>query len=296
MAKNSITDAVSALNEGRWGPLAALIQDIRSKDGWRQEFKNFSEWMLYVSKTYKLSQARLWRYHSSGAFYQRLREQHRSLPNLMDIPANTISAEALELLEKLKRVAPESLVREVEARILSGDMPMKELKTTWATFKPRQTPKSDSRRDAREAASQFESTCLHALERDTRWTGLAKVSRCHVLRSIPDSSGRREFDGVALVQKNRSDEVDIHVFDIKITPERTRFQWAYPKWTGEADFCWAVSNCADPALIMSHLEPHIGVVSFVDDELTVHRKATRQTSDQTFTPFARAILLRALRV
>ncbi|MDT0618310.1 hypothetical protein RM531_07465 [Salinisphaera sp. P385] len=292
MLNRQVNDAVKALDDGRWGPLAALIQHVRRHESWRDEFRNFSDWINHQAAAHGLSQARCWRYKASGAYYETLRERHTGLPELKDLPAG-ISAEALELLEKLERVAQKGLIEEMTVRALAGDMPIRELKQVWATYKP--ALQANSPGDAVEGARQLEADCVLALSKQRAWTGHQNPVRCHVYRSVPDSTNRREFDAVALVQGDRTAEAEVHVFEIKLASKSAEAQWKFQAWSKEADFCWAVTNATQPLQILERLEPHVGLLALIDGQLNVSRSAIRQETDQTLTPFVRTLLLRALR-
>ena len=106
---------VAALVQRRtssWALIGMILDQVDREKYWARDARSFSEWMRSFAPRIGMNESSLWRYLSASRYYQKLRKdldlgKDRSLARL----AESVSAENLELLEKLERVVPEERIR-----------------------------------------------------------------------------------------------------------------------------------------------------------------------------------------
>lgn len=291
MLDRTTQSAVRSLEQGRWGPLASLIQDTHQSRAWEASFKNFTSWMAHLTDTHGVSKARIWRYKAVGAYYNELVDRFKDRPQLADLPAH-VSAEQMELVQRIEKTAPGADLSETILRVLDGDMPMRELRAIWNAYKK---ARDGSASHSVSAGEQFEADCGVALAQQTDWVGNNKPQRLHVITGGIDASfanRHREFDAVALVQHTIREPVEVHCFEFKLCPQDTTFSRRWD-WTHEGDFMWAIS---DSAQFLKYLEPQVGLMVLAEGRLKIERQPQRQDSTKALTAFGKSMILAALRV
>lgn len=292
--------ATEQLNEGRWGPLSHLIGKVHQGELWRPEFANFSEWMTYLSEAFDISRARCWRYKKAGSYYNTLRANNDSMCELYDLP-EYVSAEALEILERLERVAPKNVTENIKDQVLKGQISIRTLKQTWAAYRPALEGATSRGRGRAEFPAkvrdsiQFEAESILALTQDRAWTGKASPARCVVLPNVEDKEQRLVYDGLALVQLSLDSPVEIHVFELHsrvgLGPiEHLKSPQPY------ADYCWLVLPEADAKSLRTPKKNTYGVIGLDDGKINIHSEASKvKHHDADTEPFMRELLKLALR-
>lgn len=291
MLDRTTQSAVRSLEQGRWGPLASLIQDMHQSRAWEGSFKNFTSWMAHLTEAHGVSKARIWRYKAVGAYYNELATRFNDRPQLTDLPTY-VSAEQLELLQRIEKTAPNADLIEIILRVLDGDMPMRELRAIWNAYKKAH---DGSAPQAMAAAKQFDADCGVALAQQTDWAGNSKPQRLHVITGGIDASTAnrtREFDAVALVQRSLREPIEIHCFEFKLCPKNDSHTRRWD-WNHEGDFMWAISNSAQ---FLKHLEPQIGLMVLTNGKLEIERQPQQQDPTQALSSFGKGMILAALRV
>lgn len=121
-----------------WGEIALLILRAEETGVWKlQDSLTFSDWLESLAEQLGLQRSNLWRYRSSAYFAIDLMQLSRSLSDSELIAAlNRTSAENLELLSKISRVAPDGVFRQIKDQVLTGELTRKRLRETWELFKP----------------------------------------------------------------------------------------------------------------------------------------------------------------
>ncbi|MAX51734.1 MULTISPECIES: hypothetical protein [Methylophaga] len=293
--------AIEQLESGHWGPIAHLIEQTHQNELWRPDFANFSEWMANLSETYDISRARCWRYKKAGSYYNSLRSTDDSLCELYDLP-DYVSAEALEILERLERVAPAEITGNIKEQVLKGQISIRTLKQTWAAYRPALDGATNRGRGTAyfrphvHTAVRFEAESILALSQDRAWTGSRKPARCVVLHNVKDEHNRESYDGLAMVQESLESPVDIHIFELHYKSGLGSIsQLVSPEHY--VDFCWLVLPDDEARPYRSTEKNSFGVIGLADGgELTVYRQAARAKHDTNEgEPFLRELLKLALR-
>jgi hypothetical protein len=200
-----------------WALIGMILDQVDREKYWARDARSFSEWMKSFAPRIRMNESSLWRYFSASRYYQKLRKdlnlgKDRSLARL----AENVSAENLELLEKLERVVPKKEFEEVAGRVLGGDLKRNELRELWKTYRPILTgrtargknvkvPRVDPM-DREQRVLQTEARALATLmAAGPEWTGLHDPHFYYPMREVRlprgvDPRGTR-FDMLAIARK-----------------------------------------------------------------------------------------------
>ncbi len=123
---------------GHWGAISEHILTTERLELWKPYARTMTDWMREYASQIGRSMPALWRYKNSGRYYsekrQELAQQGTSLPPLENLP-ESVSAEIVELFEKVERVVPESVAQPLRLRALRGQVTKRELTKVWTTYR-----------------------------------------------------------------------------------------------------------------------------------------------------------------
>lgn len=292
-------NAIIQLEDHLWGPIASVIDTVYQDKIWRFDFSNFSEWMSFVSETYAISRARCWRYKKAGSYYNELRLNDKSLCSLSELPS-FVSAEALEILERLERIAPSEITDPIKKDILRGEISIRTLKQTWEAYRPALHGVTNRGRGEEvlaakvEDESRFEAESLLALSQNSFWSGINAPARCYIYPRVNDAHNKITYDALAIVQKSLDSHVEIHTFEFWFRTIHTpTIENKLPE--SYVDYRWIVIPDTD-ALSPNQVDVEFGLISVSKGELSIIRNAARIKHDATDSqPFMRDLLKLALR-
>ncbi|MGQ0501555.1 MAG: hypothetical protein ACT4P0_02930 [Panacagrimonas sp.] len=115
------------------------LLDVERTGSWRETSTSFSKWIEEQEDELGKSPQSLWRYLSAGREYIEQRKALSArgvrLPKLEDVSA-AVSPESIELLSKIRRVAPASLLKEIGQDVLTGKIERKVLRGIWDSYAP----------------------------------------------------------------------------------------------------------------------------------------------------------------
>jgi hypothetical protein len=289
-----------------WGQLSAYLLDVKARDAWRSTAPSLTVWIKGCAQRLGRTEASLWRCITSGRFYrarcEALRQQGVALPDLPYVPEG-VSAESLELLAKISRVAPPPLLNDLELSALQGHVSRAELRRVWETYRPvlggrnargrnALTPKFDES-DPQQRLSRAEADGLMALRRaGPKWTGHPDAVRYSVfplVEPIPLVTGMRlGIDVVIVVQPSESSRLELHGVQFKTTTHH-----------GRPDDMLSLPECVDAGWIFfvpsappnpSDVPGPLGLISAEGGQCVVLRPAVRSMSE----PVGREALTRVL--
>ncbi len=291
--------AVSQLDDRLWGPFAAVIDKVQRDQLWRYGFANFSEWMSFISTTYNISRARCWRYKKAGSYYNKLRSHNQTLCELEELP-DFISAEALEILERLERVAPTDITTKLSEQILTGKASIRSVKQTWEAYRPAlQGATNRGRGDdllvaSLNEADRFEAESILVLSQNHSWTKVNSPARCYVYPKIYDKQKNLTYDVIALVQLKLDSPVQIHTFEIHYEFDAaTNIETSLPE--AYVDYCWIILQEKDAVSSELLVDPKFGIIGVRAGELYIHRSASAINPSPGAEPFMKELLKLALR-
>jgi hypothetical protein len=122
-----------------WGRISADLLEAELAQSWRAAHTSFSKWLVAQAAEQGKSQQAFWRYLAAGKEYrsrrQALARRGVRLPKLEELPQG-VSAESIELLTKIERIAPAKLVTDIERDVLTGQIEKKVLRGIWESYSP----------------------------------------------------------------------------------------------------------------------------------------------------------------
>ena len=213
-----------------WAQVSWLLDQVERTEYWRGHAQSFSEWLGSTAPKIGVKESSLWRYLSTGRYYQKLRKalQARNLPSLpLEQLPDTISAEHLEILAKIERVVPKKLFKELAGRMLTESVTRNELRMIWRTYRPIlagrtargrgvTTPRVDPA-DRTQLDMQRGATALTTLmAAGSEWTGIRDPQFYYTISGvIVPGFRKRAFDMLALVRETSDSPVMMIGVEIK---------------------------------------------------------------------------------
>lgn len=269
-----IESEIDSLRQGiafPWGRISVLLDLIDKSGYWRQDSRSFTVWLQGNGYLLGAKSSMLWRYLSSGRFYQTLRKDFPSLASkpLKEV-AEEISPENLELLAKISRCAPEAFFRSLATKLLMGEAKRPELRAAWMSFRPVLGGRTARGRGVlppqfttgeNTANEQLLKTALikNLITKDFGWTKLKSVNHYKVFFDILVSGSK--FDAVAITRGRTSAlmihgiKVFHHVFTIN-HHEFSELQAAADK----CDMLWIVFSTHPEESLMTRIPLSIGLL------------------------------------
>jgi len=113
----------------RWQDVAQLLMRVKSEALWESHASSFTAWVEGIARRADLQPSVFWRCLNAGRLYLEL-----SGKDELD-PSSPVSAESLELADKIRRHAPKAVATEVLERTLDGELSRAELRRVWGTYR-----------------------------------------------------------------------------------------------------------------------------------------------------------------
>lgn len=292
----------------RWQDIAQLLMRVDSKRLWEGRATSFTAWLQGMARRADLQESVFWRCLKAGRIYLELTGRDE-----LD-PRASVSAESLELAEKIQRCAPKPVARQVIERTLEGELSRAELRDVWSTYKPAaggatargRLPEEPSERadaiEARKAAWEAEKRKpMHRAEvrraelvaafRSARW--LASIDQSRAESRTHGLGGR--LAAVLAVRREalHPERLELHgLWTCAFEPELADFDFSAPAGT---DFMWMAVL---PGLEQSALRKAprmLGILQATSErDLRVVREAQRRPlSAQARLELVTALLQRA---
>jgi hypothetical protein len=290
----------------RWQEIAALLMECDQHNLWSAQAPSFTAWVRSIARRAELEESVFWRCLKAGRIYTELTGQ-----DVREVRAQ-VSAESLELADKISRHAPESVVQEVLTRTLDVELSRNELREVWSTYKPAaggitargRLPEDDAQREqalqARKSLWESEKQKPeHRLEvargellsafRHGHWLKGAEQTRADSrLSSLP-----RNVAAVLVARRVGDQELDFHaLLCCASEPELRDFDYTP---TPGADFMWLGVPSKLVPTALAKAPRMLGLLELrTDQSLTVAREAhRRQRSAQGRLDMLTALLSRA---
>jgi hypothetical protein len=274
----------------RWQEMAELLISVERDGLWRGHTRSFTAWVDTIARRADLQSSVFWRYLKAGRIYL-------ELTGKQDIDADAqVSAESLELADKIRRHAPKQVQEHVLEGALEGTLSRSELRQVWSTYRAgaggltargRLPDDPEQRLEAlssREAAWQAEQRKpgnrtdvrrgeLLAACRDPSWVGAYDQARLET--RVRGVSGR--VSGLLAVRRkaDASERVELHgLWTIAAAPELIDFEYAAPSG---ADFMWLAVHAELATRALERAPRMLGLLSLKRDRaLQVLRPAQRR--------------------
>ena len=313
----------SLLAEGQaaarpWHRIGVLLDEIDRTQAWRESASTLTEWIQKTAPLLGLKEASLWRFLRSRRIYDDLRKQMAArghkLPEPEALPPQ-VSAESLELFDKLRRAAPERVTDPIALGLVRGEVTRTQLRTIWQDYRPAlagrtargygviSAPRVD-RRDPDAEKSLGEAEALLALRGGERtWTGApdadiyAVFSRVGLsIKRTARSPMRRELDALVAVRAGEGADLEFHAFEVR----RRMFGEECGAWFKEVvpyvDYAWIAVVGTIEADVVANAPAGLGIAEIRDEQVRVRRRPERvDGSGRLSGDLAKQLLISELR-
>jgi hypothetical protein len=184
----------SVAEKRRWQEIARLLMQVEGERLWEGHAPSFTAWLQGMARRADLQESVFWRCLKAGRIYHEL-----TGGTSLDEAGATVSAESLELADKISRHAPKAVTQEVLSRALGGEISRGELREVWSTYKPAaggttargRLPSDD---DAREQAVAARRALWESQKRNPENRG--EVRRAEMLSSFREARFLSRVDQV----------------------------------------------------------------------------------------------------
>lgn len=96
--------------------------------------QSLTQWVRDLAPRLELTESSLWRAFSAYRDYVRLAQRYEALPTIEQLPRR-VSAECIELLAKIDRVAPIQEFSELAKKAVAGEVTRERLRQIWGAYK-----------------------------------------------------------------------------------------------------------------------------------------------------------------
>jgi len=235
----------------RWQDIASVMLRVKSEALWEGHTSSFTAWVEGLARRADLQASVFWRCLNAGRIYLELTGRAELDPNA------PVSAESLELADKIRRHAPRAVANEVLERTLEGGLSRAELRRVWGTYKGGAGGVTARGRlpddlEAREEAVSARTAAWEAEKRKPQ--NRADVRRSELLAAFREASWLGEYDqaraelhctgiggrlaGLLVVRRKaqQPERLELHgVWTAVSQPELADFEWKAP---AGVDFMW----------------------------------------------------------
>lgn len=242
-----------------WHRIGVLLDEVDSTQAWIGSADNFTTWMRQTAPAIGLKESSLWRYLRASRIYRALRDdlvaRGHVVPDLDGLPVSvSVSAESLELFDKLRRAAPARISDPTALRLVRGEISRDELRTLWQDYRPALggrtaqgrgvlAPKVDTK-NPHVAESLAEAEVLLALRGGQRdWTGMASPDIYEVFSHVPmpaarSAKGRFVADIVVATRESGGEPLEFHLIEVKAhLPKSGDIRWL-EQVNSYVDYVW----------------------------------------------------------
>ena len=277
-----------------WHRIGVLLDEVDSTEAWVGSADNFTSWMRQTAPVIGLKESSLWRFLRSSRIYRALSEdlaaRGHAVPDLDELPSS-VSAESLELFDKLRRAAPARISDPIALRLVRGEVSRDELRTLWQDYRPAlvgrtaqgrgvAAPKVDSG-DPGVAKSLAEAEALLALRRGARdWTGDPSPDVYEVFSRIrmpaaKDAGQHFMADIVVATRKAGGSPLEFHLFEVKHRlPRAGDIRWL-EQVSSYVDYVWLAVAQPQAAGSDARLPEGVGLLEITSTGAVIRRQAAR---------------------
>ena len=275
-----------------WHLIGAVLEEVDKTQGWADTASSFTEWMRVAAPTIGLKESSLWRYLRAARIYRGLHRdlaaQNVKVPEL-EAMVPEVSAEGLELFDKLRRAAPPHVVNPVALRLVRGEITRDALRTLWLDYRPAlegrtaqgrgvQAP-TVNRRSAAAVESLMEAEALMALRGGDRgWSGSASPDVyevfSHIVLPAPKASKPRVMLDVVVVTRNGADEpLQIHAIEVRSRANLGKGPRQWALFTEYVDVAWVAVTGPNKPDATHVLPENVGVLHISRGHVQIAKQA-----------------------
>ncbi len=297
-----------------WGIVAAQLLRVKQTGEWKEYAKSFSAYITGLSVQSKKSRSVFWKLLVAGRVYNSLLTEFdpkagnfRRLEEVRHSPSPT----SLELLDKISRVAPEDVIKDLREKTLKAEVGRDYLLPIWSLYRPLLVGKTKRgrgapapRRDSEDESFEiplFEANALVLFKKaGPESMGLVHNPYLYRVMSVSKNPhiatlGKYRPDIIVLYAATQSDPVTIHGIEVRgsYPLAKETIEHILHEIETEFDFFWiatAEENFDDTAM---SLPKSIGLLG-LDNSLRVIRPAVKICRQSNPTEAFLKSLLRAV--
>jgi hypothetical protein len=274
----------------RWQDIAGLLLRVKAEALWEGHTTSFTAWVEGLARRADLQASVFWRCLNAGRIYLELTGKAE-----LDERA-PVSAEALELADKIRRHAPKAVASEVLERTLEGGLSRAELRRVWGTYRAaaggvtargRLPVDAQAREDAvsaRSASWEAEKKKpqnradvrrgeLLAAYREAHWLGVYDQARAEL--RCPRLGGQLAALLVVRRKAQQPERLELHGLWTAVSrPELVDFEFKAP---AGVDFMWLAVHGEQLVDASEHAPSMLGLLALRRDRsLEIVREAQRR--------------------
>ena len=282
-----------SMDEAReWPSVAAYILEVEKNNNWNKTHRNFTDWLVDISKKLSIHESNLWRYYRAGKYYPQLlkvlSDSGIKAPTFDSI-ANKISAENLDTLEKIERAAPKEVFLDLANRVVNSRIKRNELRAAWVAYRKVLDGKTArgigvakprvERGNIIQAQRSAEAQVLMALNLTPKnWTGFINPEIFEVipnLRIRPNDPIQSAFevDAAILIQGDVDSPIKIGAVEIKSNNRLKIIFSALDRHKPYFDFQWIAFQDFDQKNGVDNIPAHVGILKLKNGVFEVVRPA-----------------------
>jgi hypothetical protein len=192
-----------------WATVGALLDRVDRERFWARDARSFSEWLKSFAPKIGVNESSLWRYLRASRYYEKLQKELAVSDRVSPLPRlpASVSAENLEILQKLERVVPKGEFDALAARTLHGGATRSELRELWKMYRDIlgrnargrgvTPPRIDPANVAQRGMQREAKTLTTLMSASPKWTGVEHPEFYRVITraALPKAVGS-EADGI----------------------------------------------------------------------------------------------------
>lgn len=281
-----------------WGEAALILEQISRTEHWQKTHSSFTAWVRTLAELSGFQESNIWRMITSARFYVGLGGRYGAitLPPLDEI-CSLITAEQLELIEKISRVAPRDEIEKLLANAVTGSLTRDRLRLLWRVYRDgdatESKPKNSLKRQMphgqlpESLIAPDKLSCLNAvrartlislLDADPIWTGVQKPHLYRTIYNPPvsisiEKNSLYSPDCLVVLQAERKGDVIFHfveMFPLKnstpiniISKSKSVLRYCH--------FFWLAVDMVPEDFSISGIPENVGIITANGKSLTVHR-------------------------
>ena len=275
-----------------WVSVSQYILEADEKGSWSATNRTFTDWLTALGTQLSITESGLWRYYRAGKYYQSLTKNLKTKG--VDTPqfeflSKKVSPENLETLEKIERVAPENVFKELAIRVIQCSIKRSELRSAWVAY--RQVLDGKTARGIGVVAPRADLTnriqllmigeaevqaALNSASKD--WTGFDAPQIYKVVPKLRIKANEKSFksfeaDAVILFQGDASAPVEFFEIDIKSHNDLNIPYDSLLKKAPYFDRQWVAFHKFNKQVGLVGIPEHVGALLLDGGEFKVLRKA-----------------------
>lgn len=187
MTLNEIENQLQDLLEREkhtWTKTAQLLLQVERQGLFKEKARSFTQYIRQLAKQFNMHESNFWRIKKAGEYYLKLNETD----DLEVITQAKANPEQIEILNKIRTVAPTKVVQDLEKKMLAGKMTQKEFREIWKAYRPAKEGKTERGRKSKEDKQvpiALPSTILETGKKNTPNT-LSMLTVANILEALRD--------------------------------------------------------------------------------------------------------------